>query len=65
VWMVVYIAPNQAVAEMMKEVLTREGILCTLRTLGIPHQGGCSHVEVLVPECEVEEAHEILTGIGV
>lgn len=58
-----YIAPNKSIAEMLKEVLAKEGLLVMLRSSGIPHFGASGSVEVLVPEGEVEEAHEILAGV--
>ncbi|ATW23688.1 putative signal transducing protein [Candidatus Formimonas warabiya] len=64
-WTVVYIAPNRAVAEMLKNYLTTEGLLVMLRSVGVPHLGDSGSVEILVPESEVEEAHEVLsTAIG-
>jgi hypothetical protein len=64
-WTVVYIAPNRATAEMLKNYLTAEGLLVMLRSVGVPHLGDSSSVEILVPESEVEEAHEVLsTAIG-
>ena len=62
-WTVVYIAPNMSVAEMLKEILTKEGILVMTRTLGVPHLGASASVEILVPEGEAEEAHDILAGV--
>ncbi len=62
-WTVVYIAPNQSVASMLKEVLAKEGLLVMLRSSGIPHFGAAGAVEILVPETEVEEAHEVLAGV--
>ncbi|GAW91159.1 glutamate decarboxylase [Calderihabitans maritimus] len=61
-WTVVYIAPNRRVAEKVKEVLTREGLLVNLRPVGSAQVKGGS-VEVLVPESEVEEAHEIISEL--
>ena len=64
-WTVVYIAPNMAVAEMLKEMLAKEGLLVMLRSVGIPHFGASGSVEILVPEAEAEEAHELLfTALG-
>lgn len=64
-WTVVYIAPNRSSAEMLKEVLTNEGLLVMLRPIGVPHLGDSAAVEILVPESEAEEAHEILsTALG-
>jgi len=61
-WTVVYIAPNRIIAEQLKEILTAEGLLVNLRSSGIPHLGDSGLVEILVPESEVEEAHEILSS---
>lgn len=61
-WTVIYIAPNLPVADMLKELLESEGILVMQRTVGVPHMGASSSVELLVPESEAEEAHEILTN---
>ena len=61
-WTVVYIAPNRIIAEQIKGVLSAEGLLVNLRFSGIPHLGDSGSVEVLVPESEVEEAHEILSN---
>ncbi|HHT63811.1 MAG: putative signal transducing protein [Bacillota bacterium] len=60
-WTVVYIAPNRATAEMLKNYLTAEGLLVMLRSVGVPHLGDSGSVEILVPESEVEEAHEVLS----
>ena len=60
-WTVVYIASNRTIGEMLKSVLENEGILVMLRSIGTPHFGESGSVEILVPESEVEEAHEILS----
>jgi hypothetical protein len=62
VWTVVYIAPNRKIAEHLKNVLDDEGLLVTLRPVGVPSLGDNGSVEILVPESEVEEAHEILAN---
>lgn len=62
-WTVVYIAPNKEIAEMLKQILVNEGLLVMLRSADIPHFGSAGHFEILVPEVEAEEAHEVLTGI--
>ena len=58
-WTVVYVAPNRAVADMMKELLEQEGFVVMLRPIGAPHMGAwaCGN---LVPDSEVEEALEII-----
>jgi len=62
VWTVVYIAPNRPVAERLRDALTREGLLVKLNQIGCTHADGGSSVEILVPEGEVEEALEIISG---
>jgi len=61
-WTVVYIAPNRLVAETLQGVLSSEGLLVTLRAIGLPHVGDSGAVEILVPESEVDEAMEILNS---
>lgn len=61
-WTVIYIAPNKTAAERLKQVLTTEGILVNLRATGLASaQTGAGPVEVMVPQGEAREAHEILT----
>ncbi|MBS4025688.1 MAG: DUF2007 domain-containing protein [Clostridia bacterium] len=60
-WTVVYIASNRTIAEMLRGILEGEGLLVMLRPVGTPHFGESGSVEILVPESEVEEAHEILS----
>ncbi len=38
-WTVVYIASNRPVAEMLKELLEKDGILSMLRPIGAPPFG--------------------------
>lgn len=61
-WTVVYIFQNRVLAEQMKAMLVEEGLLVTLRPVGIPHLGDSGPVELLVPESEAEEAHEIINS---
>jgi hypothetical protein len=61
-WTVVYIAPNLARAELLKEKLISEGLMVALRPVGLPHNGNGGAVEILVTELEAEEAHEILSA---
>ncbi|HAK72644.1 MAG TPA: hypothetical protein DCP36_01955 [Sporomusaceae bacterium] len=58
-WTVVYIASNRAQAEMLKNLLDREGILANTRPAGISMLGDGIH-EILVLESEADEAHAIL-----
>ncbi len=59
-WTVVYIAPNALVAEQLKDKLSKEGLLVTLRVVGSVSLEEAKAVEVLVPETEAEEASEII-----
>ena len=54
-----------ATAELIKNYLESEGILVMLRPIGPPHLGSSASVEVMVPELEAEEAHEILDNSNV
>jgi predicted nucleic acid-binding protein len=60
-WTVIYIAPNKSVAEKYKQILSDEGMLVQLRMIGSIHLSEHASVEILVPESEAEEAHEIIT----
>ena len=59
-WTVVYIAPNGATAELIKNYLESEGILVMLRPIGPPHLGSSASVEVMVPFFKQKTAYEIL-----
>ncbi len=62
-WTVVYIAPNQKEAEKLEKMLTTEGFLVKLRTIGLPQANNACSIEILVPESEVDEALEIINTI--
>ncbi|WP_028308284.1 hypothetical protein [Desulfitibacter alkalitolerans] len=62
-WTVVYIAQNKTRAEKIKDVLISEGLLVNLRGLGNDPDNMSKAVEILVPESEAEEAHEIINSI--
>lgn len=61
-WTVVYIVSNRVHAESIKEKLVSEGLLVTLRGTGVSRPENDGTVEILVPESEAEEAHEILAS---
>lgn len=60
VWTVIYIAPSKQAAEDLRDALSREGLLVSLRATGLSTNGGGSHFELLVPKGEAREAHEVL-----
>ncbi|KUO66310.1 MAG: glutamate decarboxylase [Gracilibacter sp. BRH_c7a] len=61
-WTVIYIAPTKNIAEKYQQALAEEGILVQLRPVGSQQSTSVS-IEILVPESEAEEAHELLTSI--
>jgi hypothetical protein len=58
-WTVVYIAPSPAAADRLAAVLRQEGLMVTVRPIEVAADGRGS-VEILVPDGEAEEAHEVL-----
>ncbi len=62
-WTVVYIAPSKKEAERLEKILTTEGFLVKLRSLGLPQANNVCSVEILVCESEVDEAMEIINSI--
>lgn len=57
-WTVVYIAESKPAAERIVATLKDEGILATMKHAVPSNEDGC--FEILVAECEAEEAHEII-----
>ena len=62
-WTVVYISPSRGAAEELKRALGHEGILATIRPLGLPVVGEACNYEVLVLETEAEEAQEMVSTV--
>lgn len=60
VWQVIYVAPSKQAAEELRDALSREGILVSLRAAGVSTSAGSAHFELMVPKGEAREAHEIL-----
>ena len=60
VWTVVYVASGWSEAERLKSNLAKDGLLVMLRVCGSDDDRLSRHVELLVPEIEVSEAHSIL-----
>ncbi len=59
-WTVVYMAHNEADAQKIKSILDTEGFLVKIRPVGKEDD---RVYEVLVPNGEVEEAHEVLVDL--
>ncbi|NLY75338.1 MAG: glutamate decarboxylase [Firmicutes bacterium] len=60
-WMVVYIAPNRKVANILKELLETEGILVKLKESKYSSKEE-KNIEVMVSEMEIEEANEVINN---
>ncbi len=60
VWTVVYVVAGWSEAERLKDRLSEDGLLVMLRACGSEDGKLSKHVELLVPEIEVSEAHSIL-----
>lgn len=59
-WTVVYVATGWSEAERLKNKLAKDGLLVMLRVCGSYDDKLSRHVELLVPEIEVTEAHSVL-----
>ncbi|GBF11768.1 glutamate decarboxylase [Tepidibacillus infernus] len=57
-WTVIYIAPNEKIAEKIRDQLTTEGFLVKIRQSHVLKQ-----YEILVPEGELDEIREVLATI--
>lgn len=60
VWTVVYVASGWNEAESLKNRLADNGLLVMLRACGSDDDRLSRHIELLVPEIEVAEAHAII-----
>jgi hypothetical protein len=61
-WTVVYMAHSQEDADKIRTILCEEGFLVKIRPIGKEEN---RVYEVLVPNGEVEEVHEVLIDLGV
>lgn len=59
-WTVIYIAKCKATAKHLKELLEQKGIIARLHPLYDTAVADDGSIEVLVPEAEVAQAHEII-----
>ncbi|MGB7606750.1 MAG: hypothetical protein WBL93_14865 [Lutisporaceae bacterium] len=63
-WAVVYLAKNKKLAEKISDLISQEGVLTKIESVGKSPNEEDSYYEILVPEGEVEEAHSILIELG-
>ena len=61
-WEVVYITSNSEIANKIKEELEKEGILAKVKAISQEGQEG--DFEIIVPETDVNEAHNIIIEKG-
>ncbi|KAB3532889.1 hypothetical protein [Alkaliphilus serpentinus] len=61
-WTVVYMANTRQDAEMLKDILVKEGFLVKIKPISKSNEEGIC--EVLVPRSEVEEVHSIMMQRG-
>lgn len=60
-WVVVYVAPNKRVANLLKQLLEFEGILVKVKELGLSSKEE-KNIEIMVSEIEIEEATEVINN---
>ena len=63
-WTVVYLAKGKKLAEKLNTLITQEGVLVKIQPVSKKAEEDEAYFEVLVPEVEVEEAHNILCELG-
>ena len=60
-WVVIYVAPNKRVANLLKQLLEFEGILVKIKELGLSSKEE-KNIEIMVSEIEIEEASEVINN---
>ena len=63
-WTVIYIAQSKKMAEKIEKLLTDEGMLVKVQSVGKRFESERGYYEILVPESEAEEAQNILYETG-
>lgn len=61
-WTVVYMAQNRTFVQQLQKILEDGGLLVKVRPVSKDTEEGC--FEVLVPETEIEQAHEMIIENG-
>lgn len=61
-WTVVYMAQNRTFVQQLQKILEEGGLLVKVRPVSKDTEDGC--FEVLVPETEIEQAHEMIIENG-
>lgn len=63
-WTVVYMAQNKETAQRLYDILLQEGLLVRLRPINKKADNPDNYYEILVPQAEVSEAHNIIIEKG-
>lgn len=59
-WTVVYIAKSIEIAEQIRAMLEKDGLLVKIRPIAKKTDTSDISCEILVPEAEVEQAHGLI-----
>ena len=59
-WTVIFITQSRETAETIKKLLRDAGLLVKVRSIGAGGTGQYGCYEILLPESEIEEGHNIL-----
>ena len=59
-WIVVYITQNRETAMSLKKLLNEAGLLVKVRSIGLREDAQYGCYEVLLPESEIEEDHNVI-----
>ncbi|MBR7163864.1 MAG: DUF2007 domain-containing protein [Clostridia bacterium] len=59
-WMVAYVTQSKESAERIRTLLQEAGLLVKIRSVNQSGNGQFGCYEILVPEAELSEAHEII-----
>lgn len=63
-WTVVYLAKGKKLADRINEKMSYEGVLVKIKPVSKNANQEERYFEILVPQSEVEEAHNILCELG-
>lgn len=64
-WMVAYVAQSLKTAERIKELILAKGLLVKVRAINASRDEEYGCYEILVPEAELGDAHNIIISEGI
>ncbi len=62
-WTVIYVTKDISLADKIKSEFENNNILFKIRNVSNSQDGDC--YEILVPESEIDKAHDIIINIGI